>query len=373
MTLDRARMSWLGRASRRATRLAIAGLAILVLGPLTAGSAADRSDQPFLTGVNLAGAAFGVERIVKGGARGKHGTDYVYPVEPFAPGYRSPGYFVANGMNVFRLSFLWERLQPKLGQPLDAAESTRLVDATDQLLKLGAWVVLDLHNYARYENSLIGSDTVHIADFADVWSRIAALFKGKDHVIFGLMNEPHDVDTDTWVDAANAAVSAIRKAGAENVILVPGNGWSAAFNWYGSSYGKPNAEALLRIADPLDKVVFEAHLYLDADSSGTSASCVSKTIGVDRLQPFVRWLSEHGKRGFIGEFGAGGSDTCLAALTAMVRSMRARPDIYLGWTYWAAGPWWPSDYFSLIEPRSGEAPQMAALRPYLSAVLPAPQ
>ena len=111
--------------------------------------------------------------------------------------------------------------------------------------------MLDLHNYARYENSLIGSETVHIADFADVWSRIAPLFKGKDHVIFGLMNEPHDVDTDTWVDAANAAVSAIRDAGAENLILVPGNGWSAAFNWYGSSYGIPNAEALLEDSRPV--------------------------------------------------------------------------------------------------------------------------
>ena len=353
--------------------MVVSGLVILAGASSTAGSPADRSDPPFLTGVNLAGACFGAERIVKGGARGEHGTDYVYPVEPFAPGYRSPGYFVSNGMNAFRLSFLWERLQPKLGQPLDQAELKRLVDATDQLLKLGAWVVLDLHNYARYENSLIGSERIQIADFADVWGRIAPLFTGKDHVIFGLMNEPHDIATETWVDAANAAVGAIRAAGAKNLILVPGNGWSAAFNWYGSSYGQPNAEALLRIADPLDKVVFEAHLYLDADSSGTSASCVSKTIGVERLQPFVRWLSEHGKRGFIGEFGAGRSGTCLAALTAMVDSMRARPDVYLGWTYWAAGPWWPNDYFTLIEPRAGDAPQMTALRPYLAASSPAPQ
>src|SRR5436305_9149075 len=55
---------------------------VSVLAPPKAVSAVDR---PFLTGVNLAGAGFGSERIVKGGGRGRHGIDYVYPVEPFAP------------------------------------------------------------------------------------------------------------------------------------------------------------------------------------------------------------------------------------------------------------------------------------------------
>src|SRR6478672_4110568 len=61
---------------------AITSVSVLV--PPKAVSAVDR---PFLTGVNLAGAGFGSERIVKGGGRGRHGIDYVYPVEPFAPGY----------------------------------------------------------------------------------------------------------------------------------------------------------------------------------------------------------------------------------------------------------------------------------------------
>jgi endoglucanase len=335
-------------------------LALIMFASDSRSATFDRSDPPFLTGVNLASASFG-------GSRGRHGTDYVYPVEPFAPGYRSPSYFVSNGMNSFRLAFLWERLQPKLNEPLDPAETKRLVGATNELLKLGVWVVLDVHNYARYKEEAIGSKTVTIAEFADLWQRIAVLFKGNDRVIFGVMNEPHNIATETWVDASNAAIAAIRKAGANNLILVPGNGWSSAYNWYGDSYGKPNAEALLNIVDPLNRVAFEAHLYLDEDSSGTHASCVSPSIGVERLQPFTRWLDEHKKLGFIGEFGAGKSDVCLKALSALVESLQARQDIYLGWTYWAAGPWWPNDYFSLLEPKGGEAPQMMALRPYLSA------
>ena len=351
-------------------RTAIRALVVLAMVAFTSDSRsadADRLKLPFLTGVNLASASFGAERIEKGGSRGRYGFDYIYPVEPFAPGYRSPRYFVSNGMNTFRLSFLWERLQPKLNEPLDAAEANRLVGATNELLKLGAWVVLDPHNYAHYEDAPIGSKTVTIADFADLWRRIAVLFKGKDRVLFGLMNEPNDIATETWIDASNAAIAAIRAARANNLVLVPGNGWSNARNWYGTSYGKPNAEALLGIVDPLNRVAFEAHLYFDDNSSGTHASCVSATIGVERLQPFTHWLDEHKKLGFIGEFGAGKSDVCLNALSAVAGAMQARQDIYLGWTYWAAGPWWPDDYFTLLEPKGGEAPQMTALRPYLSA------
>lgn len=345
---------------------------MLLMAMLTAlaaftGEAADGElSTAYLTGVNLAGAEFGENAVP-----GQHGVNYVYPVEPFAPGYRSPSYFMSRGMNTFRLPFRWERIQPVLGKPLDAAEAERLVGATEELLKIGAWVVLDMHNFAHYEGVPIGTDKVRIGDFADVWRRLAILFKTKSRVLLGLMNEPVLNRTETWVSAANAAIHAIREAGAGNLILVSGNGWSGAHSWYGGSYGKPNAEALLGIVDPLDRVAFEAHQYLDLDSSGTHNSCVSKTIGVERLQPFTRWLSEHKKLGFIGEFGAGTDAVCLSALSLMVSHIRDRSDVYLGWTYWAAGPWWPRDYFTLIEPRPGEAPQLTALLPYLRSDKPA--
>jgi endoglucanase len=136
--------------------------------------------------------------------------------------------------------------------------------------------------------------------------------------------------------------------------------------WYSNTYGKPNAEALLDIVDPLSRVVSEAHTYLDADSSGTSGICISPSIGVERLEHFTRWLSEHGKLGFLGEFGGGKDAICIEALSRMAQHMQHRSDVYLGWSYWAAGPWWPADYFTLIEPINNKAaPQMMALQPYL--------
>jgi endoglucanase len=340
-------------------------ITVVLFGASNFSNAAEPWVSAYLVGVNLAGAGFNTDKIKKGGPRGQHGVDYVYPIEPFAPGYQSPQYFVSKGMNTFRLSFAWERLQPQLGKMLDVAEAQRLIGATDKLLSLGAWVILDLHNYARYDDMLIGSTQVTIDHFADVWRRAASLFKDKGRVLFGLMNEPHNMSTETWVQAANSAIRSIRNTGAENLILVPGNHWSSAKAWYETSYGQSNAEALLNIVDPLDRVVFEAHTYLDSDSSGTSAVCISESVGVERLEPFTRWLSEHGKLGFVGEFGGGKDPVCLKGLAAMARMMMDRSDVYLGWTFWAAGPWWPQEYFSLIEPLTGDAPQMTALLPYL--------
>jgi hypothetical protein len=45
----------------------------------------------------------------------------------------------------------------------------------------------------------------------------------------GLMNEPHDISLQPWVAACQAAVTAIRGAGATSqYILLPGNGWTHA-------------------------------------------------------------------------------------------------------------------------------------------------
>ena len=63
----------------------------------------------------------------------------------------------------------------------------------------------------------------------------------------------------------NGAIAAIRKAGASNLILVPGNGWTGASSWTQNWYGTTNATAMLNIKDPGNNFAFEAHQYLDAD------------------------------------------------------------------------------------------------------------
>ena len=317
-----------------------------------------------LRGVNLAGAEFG-EQSISADAVGRHGKDYIYPAPGFAGGYQTPANLVETGFNTFRLPFRWERLQPELGGPFDGAELGRLSRTVKYLNGLGAFVIIDPHNYARYRGEVIG-EGVTAEDFGDFWRRLAAAFKDADGVVFGLMNEPNNMRTEDWVEAANAAIAAIREVEAPNLILVPGNHWSGAHAWNGNSYGTPNARALLAISDPLDFTAFEAHQYVDADSSGSSPECVEPRTAARRLAPFTNWLQRHGKAGFLGEFGGGPSEACLAAVDAMLRHVERNNDVYIGWTAWAAGPWWPESYHLSLEPNAAGRGQLDVLESYLS-------
>lgn len=317
-------------------------------------------------GVSLAGAEFAVDSSGNGPLPGTFGVHYMYPDASYAQGYTSPGYFLGKGMTTFRLPFRWERLQPKRNAPFDAAEMARLTTTVDHLTAMGATVVLDPHNYARYGADLIGSTAVTHADFVDLWSRLALAFKGNAKVIFGLMNEPHDMPTEQWVDAANAAIIAIRGTAATNLVLVPGNGWTGASSWSDSWYGTPNATAMLAIKDSANNMAFEAHQYLDADGGGGSQHCVSATIGSQRLSGFTSWLRANGKKGFLGEFGASSETTCLSAIDDMLTHVEKNSDVWLGWTYWAGGPWW-GNHWMMVEPVGGaDTKQMSALLPHLN-------
>lgn len=350
--------------SKRLVAVLVASIAAAALigtyfGGITAMSG--RLSMPYLTGVNLAGAEFGPYEPPDG-PRGEFGTQYTYPISEITPGYDSPRYFLSKGMNTFRLPFRWERLQHELEKPFDSKEIARLEVTVDRLTKLGAWVILDIHNYARYEDELIGSEAVPAKAFADVWRRLANRFGDNSRVIFGLMNEPYEIDSEVWVDAANDAIKAIRETGATNIIFVGGNSYSSTMHWYEDF----NAAALLHISDPLDRVVFEGHLYLDMRSTGLKETCVNERIGVERVQPFLRWLRENNKVGFIGEFGGGKNARCARAIANLAETIGKNKDVVLGWTYWAAGPWWPTGYFTSIEPEEGQdAPQLVALLPHI--------
>lgn len=304
-------------------------------------------------GVNLAGAEFNSSK--------KPGTlykDYTYPSES------DYAYYASKGMNVVRLPFLWERLQPQANGALDAQQLSYLQTAVKRAKAQNLRVVLDVHNYAKYYGKRIGTAETPVAVFADFWARLAAEFKDDDAVIFGLMNEPNGIGAKDWADAAQAGLDAIRATGARNLVLVPGTAYSGAHSWNGSWYGGvSNGEALLAVADPANRIAFEAHQYLDADYSGTSGQCQSEQIGAQKLKGFTDWLREHHKVGFLGEFGVGSDTVCLSALEAMLEHIETNADVWLGWTYWAGGAWWKQDYPFNVQPdkEGNEKPQMSVL------------
>ena len=134
-------------------------------------------------------------------------------------------------MDVIRLPFLWERLQRTELGALDAAELGRLDDVVNYATGKGLKIEIEPHNYGYGFGALIGSAQTPNSSFADLWGKLAVHYKSNPDVIFGLMNEPHDQSATEWLSSANAAIAAIRSAGAAQQILVPGSYWDGAWTW----------------------------------------------------------------------------------------------------------------------------------------------
>lgn len=300
-----------------------------------------------LTGVNLAGAEFNGQS--------------------FWPNQSEVEYFQAAGMNIVRIPFLWERMQPQLYGPLDAEQIDSLGGIVASATASGVHVIIDPHNYARYGGSVLGSFALPVSTFQDLWFRLASRFRNNPRVIFGLMNEPHSMQTESWLASANAGIEGIRSADAPQLILVPGNGWTGAWSWQDSFYGTPNAMVMGGVVDPLDNYAYELHQYFDHDHSGTSPECIHRS-GAALLQDVTSWLRSHGKRGFLAEVGVSTDPGCAAALESTLGYMEQNADVWFGWTWWAAGPAWPDNYMFNLEPLPGstaERVQLTWLRPYL--------
>jgi endoglucanase len=323
--------------TRRATVVAVAAAFVA--------AQAQAAAPPCYHGVNLSGAEYG-ERD------GVLGTNYTYP---------SPGtvqYFADKGMTAVRLPFKWERLQPVLGRPLAEPELQNLKDAVDLILDSGMAVILDPHNFGYYDKTRVSQPPATDLAFGDFWARLATEFANRNGVLFGLMNEPHDIQAADWLKLANTAIRNIRAAGARNMILVPGTNWSGAWTWEIDRLGGgSNADVMLGVKDPLDFYAYEFHQYLDSDSSGTHATCEGAEQARQGLANVTDWLRKNGKRGFLGEFGAAANSKCLTGLRRVIDTMEKSGDVWLGWTYWAAGDWWPANEPFNIQPRKGRDSQ----------------
>lgn len=321
----------------------------------TAPSFANPGDRLEFRGINLGGAAIGGKE-----RPGKHGINYLWATAAEVSQYAKAGF------NTLRIPFLWERLQPRLNSAFDEAELARLDEVVAAGAASGVTIVLDVHNYATYQFEMIGSESVPISAFEDFWSRLATRYKDNPSVAFGLMNEPNRHKAKEWAPIAQAAINAIRKTGAKQLILVPGTRWSGAYSWLAKDGELSNAEAMRGLRDPANNFVFEMHQYFDGNSSGTSPVCVSEEIGVKRLKDVTLWLRKTGHRAFLGEFGASNDPVCLKALENTLAYMEKNGDVWQGWTYWVAAKWLGNYMFNIYPPDSSRFPQLKVIEAFLT-------
>ncbi|KAI4930829.1 uncharacterized protein J4E92_004662 [Alternaria infectoria] len=293
-----------------------------------AANAAASSGKTQYAGMNIAGFDFGCD--TSGSCSGAY-------VDPGANGIAQMQHFTKDDkLNIYRLPIGWQHLTGNtLGGNLDATVSAAYDKLVQGCLATGAVCLLDLHNYARWNGQIVGQGGPTNAQFADVWTKIATKYASEKNVAFGLMNEPHDLTMSTWADSCQAAVTAIRKAGAKSqMILLPGTDYTSA-----GTFPTASGPSLLKVKDTdgtTDKLIFDVHRYLDSDNSGTHAECTSDHVE-DSFVPLATWLRDNKRQAILSEVGGGNTASCEKDVCAALDSLNKNSDVYLGYIGWSAG------------------------------------
>ncbi|KAI0071102.1 endoglucanase [Panus rudis PR-1116 ss-1] len=299
-------------------------------------------------GVNIAGFDFGCN------SDGSCTASAAWP--PLLQYYGHDGegqmnHFVKDdGFNVFRLPVGWQFLtNDVLGGDINEANFQEYDTLVQTCINSGAAAcIVDVHNYARWDGEIIGQGGPTDDQFAALWGALAAKYASNSKIIFGVMNEPHDVpDIERWAQSVQAAVTAIRNAGATSqIILLPGNNWTSAATFVSNG----SADALKKVTNPdgsITNLVFDVHKYLDHDNSGTNAECTTNNID-DAWAPLAEWLRCNGRQAFNTETGGGNTASCQQFLCEQAKFQAQNSDVFLGYVGWAAGNFDPSYVLSEV-------------------------
>jgi len=251
-----------------------------------------------------------------------------------------------DGMNIFRLPVSWQfLLDNKLGGTLDPSNFGKYDKLMQDCLDTGAYCMLDVHNFARYDGGIIGQGGPSDEIFVDLWHQLAAKYAKDDRVVFGIMNEPHDLDIDIWAQTCQKAVTEIRNTGANSqMILLPGTNFASAETLVSTG----SAEALAAIKNPdgsKDNLLIDIHKYLDENNSGSHSECTTNNVAA--FQSIATWLKENNRQGMVSESGASMDPSCMVDFCEQNKFINANSDVFLGFVGWGAGSFDASYILSL--------------------------
>ncbi|KAF4976736.1 hypothetical protein FZEAL_6652 [Fusarium zealandicum] len=298
-------------------------------------------------GVAIPGIDFGCE------------IDGSCPLQPFAKfpliefdggdGEGQMKHFVKDsGFNTFRLPTSWQfLLNEQLGGKLDPVKSEQYDKLIQACLNTGAYCMIDLHNFARYNGGIVGQGGPPDELFVDLWSQLARKYANEDKVMFGLMNEPHDLDIALWAKTCQKAVTGIRKAGATSqIILLPGTNFASAETFVSSG----SANALGAITNPdgsKNGLVLDLHKYLDINNSGKYVECTNDN--VEGFRTIATWLRKNKREAIISETGASIDPSCMKRFCTQNDFIAKNSDVLIGFVGWGAGSF-PHEYVLTLTP-----------------------
>lgn len=303
--------------------------------------------QVWRAGVNIAGFDFGCDT---------NGDCPVTSVDPplasagGADGISQMQHFVSIGLNTFRLPVAWQYLvNDNLGGDLDETNFGKYDELVQGCLETGAMCILDVHNYARWNGNIVGQSNgaVTNAHLESLWQQLATHYKDESKMVFGVMNEPHDLDIGQWATTVQGVVSTIRTAVGNNtqIVLLPGTDYTSV----GSFVSTGSTSALQSVVNndkTTDNLIFDVHQYLDNDG-GTQDYCV--TDGTANLDTLGTWLRSNNRQAWLTETGGGSTSSCLSNVCTELEWMyNGNGDIYLGWVGWSAGSFQTSYSLSLM-------------------------
>lgn len=276
-------------------------------------------------------------------------------------------WYQSKNLKSIRLLFTWEAAQSTKGGGVPSAGPnyahywTDLTDLLTRLLARDIYVILCpwQYNSVSQDTDIVYDNASFLpAEFADFWGKFAAAINGiignDQRVAFDLINEPHTHDESgdkpgdigislaDWFLCAQAAIQAIRNAGATNTIFVPGMAYTDAssFTTNGSS------TEWLTLSDPGNNLAVTVHCY-----SGLGSA--TPTVLSDSCSTLVVWARTNGINVGIGEIaidaGNNGRPTyCGSFATAQTQWTDwnsfciANNDVLVGWNWWgnsASGYW----------------------------------
>ncbi|EFQ26994.1 cellulase [Colletotrichum graminicola M1.001] len=257
-------------------------------------------------------------------------------------------------LNMFRLPIGWQFLvNNQLGGQLNSNNFGRYDQVMQKCLATGAYCMLDIHNFARWNGGIIGQGGPTDDQFVSLWTQLAQKYESNEKVVFELMNEPHDLDINLWAATCQKVVTAIRQAGATTqMILLPGTNFDSAAQLVSSG----SAEALAAIKNPdgtTDGLIIDIHKYLDEDNSGTHKPCT--TDNVDSFRTVAEFLRSKGRKGLVSETGASSDASCFTSFCAQNTFINQNSDVFIGLVAWAAGSFDTNYILSLTPKKSGNS------------------
>lgn len=91
-------------------------------------------------------------------------------------------------MNVYRLPFKAERVQPFPGGPLSTTELQRYDASVNYITQTkGKYAFLDPHGFGQLFGGKVGESPSTISVFADFWSKVATYYKNNPKVCLFLV------------------------------------------------------------------------------------------------------------------------------------------------------------------------------------------